>query len=145
MITEVRNIRSTFRVPVKERVAVHIRAQDGAAILTAHEKVIQRLGFVERLTVSSRLDRPAGSATAHLGEWDLVVPLAGLVDLSVERRRIEKELAALEGRLSAKQARLGDSAFRAKAPAEVVTGEEESLKELEKERLRWQESLKQIG
>ncbi len=144
VITEVRNIRSTFRVPLKQKVDVMVRAEKGAQALAAHQKVIQRLGLVERLTISGRLERPAGSAVAHLGEWDLVVPLAGLVDLSVERRRIEKEIEVLEARSRSKRTRLGDDGFRSKAPAEVVAEEEESLRELEKELLRWRESLRQI-
>ena len=73
-----------------------------------------------------------------------MVPLAGLVDLAVERKRLEKEVHDLQTRAKSKRSRLEDPTFRTKAPADVVAEEEESLKELETQMAKWSESLKQI-
>ena len=143
-ITEVRNIRSTFQVPLKEKVELLVRAPAGVEVLSRHERMIHRLGSVERLVLWSRPDRPAGSVAAHLGEWDLIVPLAGLIDLEKEKQRIQKEMEGLRARAAAKRIRLEDAAFRSRAPADVVAEEEESLKELERELAKWNESLRQL-
>ena len=144
VITEVRNIRSTFQVPLKEQVELLVRAPQGAEVLSQHERVIHRLGSVGRVALWSRPDRPAGSAVAHLGGWDLIVPLAGLVDLEKERGRIQKEIEGIRQRAESKRVRLADSSFRSRAPADVVAEEEESLKELEGELAKWNESLRQL-
>ena len=150
VITEVRNIRSTFRVPVKQPVALILRGRKGTELLRQHQKIVQRLGTVGEVTIQEKADRPAGSVVSHLSEttdfgaWDLIVPLAGLVDLEVERQRIQKEVEALQVRAKAKRGRLQDDAFRSNAPSEVVNEEQESLKELEAELAKWTESLKQI-
>jgi valyl-tRNA synthetase len=164
VITEVRNIRSTFRIPPKDKVMLTVRGRKGLEILSQHEAAIQRLAGVEKMTLSARPaleeapprasaqrpERPAGAVVSHLpagvgcDAWDLIVPLAGLVDLAVERQRIQKEMESLQTRAQSKRSRLNDPTFRDKAPADVVTEEEESLKELEGELAKWAESLKQF-
>ena len=150
VITEVRNIRSTFRVPVKQKVPLLIRAKKGTELLSQHEQVIRRLGSVETLAMQTDAKRPEGSVVVHLpegggfGAWDLIVPLAGLVDLSVEKQRIEKEIKDIRTRAEAKKSRLQDQSFRSNAPADVVAEMEESVQELESELSKWAENLKQI-
>ncbi len=144
VVTEVRNIRATFRVPPKEKVDLLVLVSEGGEVLSEHEEIIQRLGQVNRLTVAGRLDRPAGSVVAHLEGSDLIVPLAGLVDLGQERVRIQKEIADLESRMISKRARLDNPAFRGGAPTDVVEEEEKLLRGLEEELRKWAESLKQL-
>ena len=45
---------------------------------------------------------------------------SGTVDVDAERRRLEKDLAAAQKDLAATTAKLGNDAFLAKAPADVV-------------------------
>lgn len=144
VISEVRNIRATFRVPIQQKVALMVQAPGRVPLLQAHERIIQRLGGVDRLSVHPKVKRPFGSAVAHLGDWDLIVPLKELVDLKKEHQRIEREVKNLQGRAQAKQSRLNNPSFRSKAPAEVVAEEEESLRELEGQLSKWNQSLKQI-
>jgi len=149
-ITEIRNIRSVFRVPQKEKVDLIIQGAVGLDFFGPFEEIIQRLGWVSHLQLELKGDRPQGSVVSHLsiqaskGPFDLVVPLSGLVDLQVERRRIEKEMEQRQGRAKNKRDRLSDPTFRSKAPAEVIAEEERSLQELEAELAKWAENLKQL-
>jgi len=144
LITQVRNIRAGFRVPAGRKVPLTIAAPNGADLLRSHLAVIERLAGVHPVEIGGKAQRPAGSVAAPVGDWTVIVQLAGLVDLAVERKRIEKELQNLTGRMKSKQGRLKNDAFRSKAPAEVIEQEEASLKELEQEMARWNESLRQI-
>jgi valyl-tRNA synthetase len=45
---------------------------------------------------------------------------SGTVDVDAERRRLEKDLAAAQKELAATTAKLGNDAFLAKAPVDVV-------------------------
>ncbi|MBI3333403.1 MAG: valine--tRNA ligase [Candidatus Omnitrophica bacterium] len=156
LITEVRNIRATFGVAPKDKVSLTVRLAGVGRekeILAPYERIIQRLAGVDRLetVVAPTVNRPSASAVSHLparpgmSAWDLMVPLGGLVDLDLERRRIEKEMEGLEARVKSKRSRLADPGFRGKAPADVVADEEESLRELEAQVAKWTESLKQMG
>ena len=150
VVTEVRNIRATFRVPLKEKVSILVRGSQGTQLLTQHEKIIQRLGSIDQMKVAASGTRPAGSVVSHLAagpgfdSWDLVVPLAGLVDLAVERQRIQREMENLKTRAKSKRGRLEDATFRSKAPPDVVAEEEASLKELETELAKWTDSLEKL-
>ena len=141
-----------------------VRAGKGTEVLSQHEAAIRRLAGVGEMTLSARpaleeapprasaqkAERPAGAVVSHLpagagcDAWDLIVPLAGLVDLAVERQRIQKEMAALDERIRAMKIVLANPDFRSRAPAEVIAENEESLEKLEEELARWSESLKQI-
>ncbi len=150
-ITEVRNIRATFRVPPKEKVKLIVRGSSGLDLLSQHQSIILRLAVVGEMTLGASAQRPEGAIVSHLpaqdgfDAWDLIVPLTGLVDLAVERKRIQKEMEELETRARSKRSRLEDSTFRSKAPAEVVAEEEDSLRELDAELSKWKETLKQLN
>ena len=45
---------------------------------------------------------------------------SGTIDVAAERRRLEKDLAAAEKELAGTAGKLGNDAFLAKAPADVV-------------------------
>jgi valyl-tRNA synthetase len=54
---------------------------------------------------------------------ELVVPLAGAVDVEKECAKLRGELSALEKQLAALRGRLANEKFTGKAPAEVVAAE----------------------
>jgi len=68
---------------------------------------------------------PGGAAAQVLlsGGIELVVPLAGMIDLDKEKQRLETEIAQLDKQLTALQGRLSNEGFVAKAPAQVVEAE----------------------
>lgn len=143
MITEVRDIRSTFQVPQKVKLELLVRAPWHPKLLHQHESIIQRLASVEQLIGWSHKEvDPAGSVVTHVGRWELVIPLAKFVDVKKERDRIHKQIDNLHARAKSKRTRLADPAFRSRAPSDVVAEEEESLKELDRELIKWNESLR---
>jgi valyl-tRNA synthetase len=56
-----------------------------------------------------------------------VLPLAGLVDLDVERARLKKELEGAEAEVGRHSAQLANEGFVARAPVKVVAGVREKL------------------
>ena len=76
---------------------------------------IQTKGMVEVITPAARV----------------FMPLAELVDLAQEKKRLEKELGQRESELKGLQARLSNPAFVSKAPEQVVAGQRARAEELE--------------
>ena len=62
---------------------------------------------------------PSAAVEVRLSRGTVVVDTSGTVDVAAERRRLEKDLAAAEKELQA-PGKLGNDAFLAKAPADVV-------------------------
>jgi valyl-tRNA synthetase len=69
---------------------------------------------------------PDFNASAHIevrlsaGTVNVEVDTSGTVDVAAERRRLEKDLAAAQKELAGTAAKLGNEAFLAKAPDDVV-------------------------
>jgi valyl-tRNA synthetase len=66
---------------------------------------------------------------AVLKEADVIVPLVSMIDLAVEREKIQKEITQINADVIRLEARLKDEAFLNKAPAAVVAKEKERLVE----------------
>jgi valyl-tRNA synthetase len=62
----------------------------------------------------------AAFADAPIDVAVVEVDTSGTVDVAAERRRLEKDLAAAEKELKGTTGKLGNDAFLAKAPADVV-------------------------
>ncbi|MBP1474610.1 valine--tRNA ligase [Frateuria sp. MAH-13] len=71
-------------------------------------------------------DEPAAAA-AVVGSLRVLIPLAGLIDLTAEKARLAKEIARIEGEIKKCEGKLGNANFVANAPAEVVAQERQRI------------------
>ncbi len=67
------------------------------------------------------------SASAVVGELELLIPLQGLVDVQSELIRLEKELAKIDKDIEFAENKLNNPTFTNKAPKDIITGVEEKL------------------
>ncbi|MES1940117.1 valyl-tRNA ligase [Salinisphaera sp. T5B8] len=100
--------------------------------LSDHRAAIDFLARVESIDEITVEDAP-DSATALVGEMQLRVPLAGLIDKEAELARLDKRLAKLEKDLNGIRNRLASESFVAKAPADVVAKAREQQASVERE------------
>ena len=100
--------------------------------LSDHRAAIDFLARVESIDEITVEDAP-DSATALVGEMQLRVPLAGLIDKEAELARLDKRLAKLEKDLAGIRGRLASESFVAKAPADVVAKAREQQANVERE------------
>jgi len=72
----------------------------------------------------------------------VVIPMASMLDMEAERKRIEKDMEQTQAEVSRLETRLKDKAFLTKAPAEVVEKEKNKLYTLNDklEKLKQQQS-----
>jgi len=82
--------------------------------------------------------RPERAKTLVLGEAEVILPMAGMVDIGAERQRLKRETEANEADIARLDTRLKDDRFLSKAPSHVVDRERERLQEYlsKAERLR---------
>ena len=71
------------------------------------------------------------SATALVGEMQVLVPMAGLIDKDAELARLDKEIQRLQGEVQRVGGNLANEGIVAKAPAEVLDKERAKLAEAE--------------
>ncbi|MBT8128797.1 MAG: valine--tRNA ligase, partial [Gammaproteobacteria bacterium] len=84
------------------------------------------------------------SAMALVGEMQIHVPLAGLIDKEAELARFEKEIAKLAASLEKGRAKLKNPNFVDKAPAAVVDKERQRVEELENALQQLQQQAEKI-
>jgi valyl-tRNA synthetase len=100
---------------------------------------ICELGYVADVKIETSVEIPPGSSVKVLTDRsgqaiNLIVPLAELIDIEQEKKRIVKELAELEGHISRSEARLSNENFTSKAPAKVLEEHRQKLDELKAKR-----------
>jgi valyl-tRNA synthetase len=146
LISEVRAVRAEMNVPPATLAPILLR--DAAA--ESVDRAGRWIEAIRRLARASGVQRleeamPAGSAQIVLDEATVVIPLAGLIDVGVERARLERErdrVAAEAGKLEQK---LGKPDFVSRAPEEVVEETRERLAGLRAEVARLEAALGRIG
>ncbi|MDR2391417.1 MAG: valine--tRNA ligase, partial [Planctomycetota bacterium] len=132
VVRAIRNIRAKFVLPPNSALAalVSAAAAGEAESLAPLAGMIRNQAGVGDLEIGVALVRPSQTAAEVMPGVQVYVPLAGLMDVELERRRIEKNLTKkLAGRDSL-NVKLHNHEFLDRAPAEVVAREQARLTEL---------------
>ena len=116
LVTEIRRFRSDQGLRPGQRVPARL-AGIAATPLAGHEASIRVAAAADRLR-SDGVHRLSASLSAEGVTVEL--DLAGTVDVAAERKRLEKDLADRPQGGAAMAAKLGNGAFTAKAPADVI-------------------------
>ena len=126
-ISAVRTIRSEMNLPPSKAVDVVINCHDDAKqqVLDANRPTFERMAKLNSLTIGMNLVKPGFSASSVVEGQEVFIPLKGLIDLDIERSRLEKEISRIEGQLKGVQAKLENPNFSGKAPAEVIQKEKD--------------------
>ena len=128
MIRAVRNIRAEVNVPMSKKVELLIKPSSDAelAIVNRNREFIERFCGTSKLDAGLAIETPDKAMSAVVTGAELLLPLAGLIDIAQEITRLEKELKTLNGEVERIEKKLGNEGFVSKAPAKVI--EEEKAK-----------------
>ena len=133
-IRVVRNLRAEANVKPSQTVSVIFQSDSEAerAVLTRAQDYISRLAKVESLSIVPKLEEdPKQVAAGVVGTVQVLMPLAGLVDIDALKAKLQKDLGKIEGEMKGINGRLGNPNFVNRAPAEVVEANRQSLAELQ--------------
>jgi len=108
-------------------------------------EMLRRLGQCERIDIGPDVAKPPQSASKVLSGIEVYVPLAGLADLEVERRRLGKEREEIAGHIARIEKKLANEGFVAKAPAAVVERERARLASLREKLAAVERNVAEIG
>jgi valyl-tRNA synthetase len=136
-VLAVRQIRGDNNVPPGKLIEVMVRpsTSDGnvRGVFEDDAGTIGRLARADVRTVSAA---PAGAA-AHAvltGGTEVIVPLAGLIDVDKECARLRGEVAELEKQIASRDGRLNNAKYIERAPAQVVANDRAILEEMKAKR-----------
>ncbi|AKH70166.1 valyl-tRNA synthetase [Spongiibacter sp. IMCC21906] len=129
LILAVRNIRGEMNVPPGKSLDILLKnasTQDRQR-LQDNQQFLTKLAKLSSVTVVEAGEATPLSATQLMGELEILVPMADLIDKTAELARLEKEKQKLEKDVQRLQGKLSNEGFLAKAPANVVDKEKEKL------------------
>lgn len=132
VIRAIRNIRAKFNIPPKATLSAVVSAGDPghADSLSPLADMIKSQAGVEALDIGVDLPKPAQAAAEIMAGMRVYAPLAGLMNVEVEQKRIERDLAKKMDSLRNLNRKLCNFEFVSKAPGEVVAREEARKGEL---------------
>jgi valyl-tRNA synthetase len=144
LVSEVRSVRSEMNVPVAAKIPLVIVGTD-KVIRERAERHADTIGRLARLEgISFARTAPKGAAVIVFGDTSAALPLAGVIDMAVERARLAKEIDKASGDIAKIDAKLSNAQFVAKAPEEVVEEQRERKEALQTVRRRLSAALKRI-
>lgn len=145
-IGAVRNIRGEMNVPQDKKAKLIVRGpEDKYRILADYPAYFDKLAGVESLEFTQDSRKPRDAATGFVAGLELFVPLAGLIDLQVERTRMGKEIERLEKLVKGLEQKLNNMDFIQKAPASVVEKERQKQTDFRDKLKKLKENLRVLG
>ena len=104
------------------------------------------LKFLARLESIDELSGEApAAATTLVGELQVFIPLAGLIDLDAEKSRLAKELKRIDGEIVKCRGKLSSDTFVANAPPAVVEQERQRLVDWQAQQSALAAQLQKLG
>ncbi|MGE4405475.1 valine--tRNA ligase [Pseudomonas sp.] len=143
----IRQIRGEMNISMARRIDVvlgNVSALDQRR-LDENEPLLKKLAKLESVRILAAGEEAPLSAIALVGDMQVLVPMAGLIDKDAELARLDKEIGRLDGEVKRVGGKLGNAAFVDKAPAEVIDKERAKLAEAEQARARLLEQRERIA
>lgn len=133
LMVGLRNIRAEMNIGPGKPLPLFLKnaSADDQRRLQENEALLKKLAKVESFTVLGEQDEAPLSATALVGDLQVLVPMAGLIDKDAELARLNKEIQRLQGEVQRVGGKLSNAAFVDKAPPAVIDKERAKLAEAE--------------
>ena len=143
LIRAVRNVRAGYLIPAvkKTDVIIDVTSGDTCEFMQQDLVSLKALLYASDVKVVTAFQAEGPTAVAVSTIGTAYVPLAGIIDVTAEKTRLQKQEDELLGFLAKSQRKLGNEQFVSRAPAEVVSRERERLTELRDKLERLREQL----
>ena len=132
IIIAIRNIRGEMDISPAKNISVMLRngEQDDMDRLESYRPYLQKLAKLEKIEWLEKGDEGLAAATQLYKNLEILVPLAGLIDVEAERIRLAKEISKFKSRLDTASHKLNNANFIKNAPAPVIAKEKDKQKEM---------------
>ena len=145
LISEVRSVRAEMNVPPASKLPLTLKTAnaDERVWLERHNDLILRMARLDAAVSGDAFAK--SSAQIVVGDGTAGLALEGFIDFAKERARLTKEQQRLISEIGRIDAKLGNEAFVAKAPEEVIDEQREKRAEYEAALGKVSEALKRLG
>jgi valyl-tRNA synthetase len=145
-VVGIRNIRGEMDIAPSKKLPVllnNVSKEDQARLTTASE-YLAFLAKLESVNILAQNEQAPACATALVGEMEIMIPMAGLIDKDAELARLNKAADKLEQDVKRTQGKLSNENFVGKAPAAVIDKEKAKLADAQMQLTKIQEQVETI-
>ncbi|WP_439135889.1 valine--tRNA ligase [Pseudomaricurvus sp.] len=147
VIEGVRNIRGEMNISPAKSVPLYFAngSDNDQRCLNDNRQFLMRLASLESITWLNAGEEAPMSATGLVGDMEILVPMAGLIDVQAETARLNKEIDRITKDIQRVEGKLNNPKFVDKAPAEVVQKEKDKLADMQSALAKLAEQVKKIA
>lgn len=130
-IVGIRNIRGEMDISPNKPLQVMLKnvGDSDQARLISTDSFLAKMAKLEDIAQLSADDKAPPSATALVGEMEILIPMAGLIDKDAELARINKALDKVSKDFQRTESKLANENFVSKAPPAVIEKEQAKLED----------------
>ena len=147
VIIGVRNIRGEMNISPAQAIPILVRngSEEDARRLEDNRQFLMTLAKIDHIQWLQEGENSPMSATSMVGQMEILVPMAGLIDKDAELIRLSKEIDKLQKDLDRIEGKLNNPKFVDKAPADVVEKEREKQSAQQKILIKLEQQSQQIS
>ncbi len=147
LILAIRNIRGEMNIAPSMQITVIVKVENKelGEHLEKSGGYAKTLARIKELRIGVSEEKPKNTATAVIRGAEVYVPLEGILDLTQERDRLQKEIAKISKDIEVFSKKLSNKNFVDKAPKEVVEKDTAKLEEFKAKRDKLEQSLMMLG
>jgi valyl-tRNA synthetase len=131
IIRSIRNVRAQYKVETTRWIETQIYTDASLhQILVSYGESVKTLARANPVAFNEGEPQDINkenTVVVSLSQATVAIPMASMIDLEAERKRIQKEIDQSQMEIARLEARLKDEAFLAKAPPQVVEKERQKL------------------
>jgi valyl-tRNA synthetase len=144
LVGEIRSARSETNVPAGAQIPLVLvsPSAETRARLDLWSDTVRRLARLSEIGIADAA--PPQSVQLIVRGEVAALPLAGIVDLAAEQRRLQKELSRLDADIAKIEAKLGNAEFLKRAREEVVDEQRERKEEAETQKRKIGDALSRL-
>jgi valyl-tRNA synthetase len=146
VVLGLRRIRGEMDIAPSKRFTVLVKDASPVELtrLAANSRAIERLANTEPPQIVAPGAATPESAVALVDQMQLLVPMAGLIDVAAEIGRLEKQRARIAAEVAKAEAKLSKESFVANAPPAVVAQERERIAKFAQELATFDAQLQRV-
>ncbi len=147
VVEGIRTIRGEMNISPSKQLPIYFKngGENDQRCLNENKQFLLKLASLDDVTwLAAGEDAPLSSA-ALVGDLEIHVPMAGIIDTDAELARIAKDIEKLVRETQRIEGKLGNAKFVDKAPADVVQKERDRLSEAQSALTKMQDQKEKIA
>lgn len=145
VIAGIRVLRAEGGVEAAKKIHAILIAHEDTALVQDKAEVIKRLANLGQLDILENGKKIDKALSTFVGDIEIFLPLADLIDFEAEKKRLTKEITELENYFISLEKKLSNKAFVKNAPEEVIKKERTKMDDTQQKMEKLKKQLGELG